>query len=404
MTLILIVSFTACTNYKEISFFKNTIKTEEKIVEKEVVIEQKKENLTIENEIPKQLPKEPIISNINLIAAGDIMFHSPQIRAAYNDEEKTYDFSSVFKYVEKYIQKADIALANFETVTAGKDIKFSGYPRFNTPKESLLGIKEAGFDILTTANNHSLDQGKKGLIKTIEAIEEYGLKNIGTYREPNKDIFIEEIKGIKLGLLSYTYGLNGMDVALSPEELSYMVNLIDEDKIKSDIEKTKELGADLIVVFIHWGNEYHREPSEYQIELGDKMMEWGADIILGSHPHVIQKSETINKNGKDKFIVYSMGNFLSNQRAETLQNPYTEDGILINLNIEKNFESNETIIKDIEYIPTWVHRYRENGKLVYEILPVKNAIEDKIETIGIDGIKTRLKKSYEDTMEKMMGK
>lgn len=377
-----------CTDYKENISLDNTSKFEFKEIEKDLIIE-------------KPILKEPIIPNINLLAVGDIMFHSPQYRAAYKPEEKTYDFSSVFKYVKKHIGKADIALANFETVVAGRDIEFSGYPRFNTPKEALLAIKGAGFDILSTANNHSLDYGKQGLIRTIEAIEEYEMKNIGTYKEIGENILIEEIKGIKLGFLSYTYGLNGMDSTLTTEELSYMVNTIDEEKIEKEIKSTKELGADLTVIFIHWGNEYHREPSEYQITLGEKMVEWGADIILGSHPHVIQRSEIIEKEGKDKFIIYSMGNFLSNQRYESLQNSYTEDGIIIGLNIEKNFETNETIIKKIEYIPTWVYRYREDGKVFYEILPVKEAIEKKIEVIGIDKIKKRLNKSYEDTMEKM---
>lgn len=392
MVLIISLGFLGCINYKE-----NLSSQSINEIEKETRLEKEGEIINKEED----MPEEPIFSNINLIAAGDIMFHLPQIRAAYDEEKKTYDFSSTFKYVEEYIGKADIALANFETVTAGKENKFTGFPRFNTPKETLLAIKEAGFNILSTANNHSLDQGKKGIIGTIEAIEEYGLKNIGTYKEPGQNILIEEVKGIKLGFLSYTYGLNGLDSLLTAEELSYMVNIIDEEKIKEDIEKTKELGVDLTVVFIHWGHEYHREPSECQVALGEKMIEWGADIILGSHPHVIQKSQIINKDGKDKFIIYSMGNFLSNQRYETLKNSYTEDGVMINLNIEKDLGSGDTIIKNIEYIPTWVNRYRQDGKFFYEILPVKDAINKEIEIIGMDNLKERLKKSYENTMEKM---
>ena len=392
LTLLLLVSFTGCTIYKENLSLDSINDFEE--------IEVKEEEIIVEPEEPEE-PEEPIILNMDLLAAGDIMFHSPQYQAAYNAEDKTYDFTPVFKHVEKYIQEADIALANFETVTAGEEIQFSGYPRFNTPKESLFAIKEAGFDILSTANNHTLDQGKKGLIGTIEMIEEYGLKNIGTYREADEDILVEDINGIVLGFLSYTYGLNGMDGMLTTEELSYMVNLIDEEKIKKDIEKTKELGVDLTVVTIHWGNEYHEEPSEYQIILGGKMIDWGADIILGSHPHVIQKSEIVDKDGKDKFIIYSMGNYLSNQRYERLNNYHTEDGIMIKLNIEKNFESEETIIKEVEYIPTWVNKYSNDGKMFYEILPVKDALENEIEVIGIENLKVRLEKSYEDTMGKM---
>lgn len=389
MALFISISLIGCVLSKGNLSLQNSNKAEESELKEEYI------NNT------EDIPEEPEFSSINLLAAGDIMFHSPQIRAAYDNVNETYDFSPVFKYVKKHIKEADIALANFETVTAGEQIKYSGFPRFNTPKESLLAIEEAGFDILATANNHSLDQGKKGLINTIESIEEYGMKNIGTYREPNEDISIEDINGIKLGFLSYTYGLNGMDSTLTAEELSYMVNKIDEEKIKEDLNRVEELGVDLIVVFIHWGHEYHREPSSYQIELGQKMVEWGADIILGSHPHVIQKSQIINEDGKDKFIIYSMGNFLSNQRYETLQNSYTEDGVMVKLNIEKNLQTEETLIKNIEYIPTWVHRYRENDKLFYEILPVKDVIEKEQEIITTKELEKRLKKSYDDTMEKM---
>lgn len=353
-------------------------------------------------EIPER-PEEPKFSSIKLLAVGDIMFHSPQYRAAFNKETNSYDFNPTFRYIKKYVEEANIALGNFETVTRGDGVSFSGFPRFNTPKESLLALKETGFDILSTANNHCIDQGKKGLINTIDNINEYKMKNIGTYKEPGDNILIEDVEGVKIGFLSYTYGLNGLDSLLKAEELAYMVNRIDEEKIKGDIEKLKSLDVDLITVFIHWGNEYQREPSAYQLELGSKMVEWGANIILGSHPHVIQKSQIINKDGKDNFIIYSMGNFLSNQRKETMNNPYTEDGVMINLEIEKNLNSSETIIKSVQYIPTWVHRYRDsNGKLSYEIIPINDYINGELDIVIANSLKERIMKSYNDTMGKMI--
>lgn len=379
------------TIYKEIISSKDNTKTKDSIEELSVAEIQDTESII----------EEPKISTIKLLATGDIMFHSPQFKAAYDNENSRYDFTSMFKHIKKYVEEADLALANFETVTAGEKIGFHGFPRFNTPKESLLAIKETGFDILSTANNHSLDHGKKGLIGTIDAIEEYGLKNIGTYKEPSSRIFIEEVEGIKIAFLSYTYGMNGMDFTLTTEELSYMINIVDEDKIKEDIEKSKKLDVDMTVVFIHWGNEYQKEPSNYQMELGRKMVDWGANIILGSHPHVIQRSEIINKDGKDNFIIYSMGNFLSNQRNETMNNKYTEDGIIVQLEIEKDFAKEETIIKNIYYIPTWVHRYRENNRLFYEILPIEDVLEGSVETIQLDKIKLRLEESYKSTISKV---
>lgn len=349
----------------------------------------------------EEIIEEEKISNVRLLAVGDIMFHSPQFNAALNKVTKEYDFTPTFKYVKKYIEAADIALGNFETVTAGGEVGYSGYPRFNTPEEALFALKEAGFDILSTANNHSLDQGKNGLIKTIDNIHKYGMKNIGTYKEENT-ILVEEVNQIKIGFLSYTYGLNGMDYTLTEDELSFMVNLIDENKIRSQIEEARAMEVDLIVVFIHWGNEYQREPSNYQLELGEKIIEWGADIILGSHPHVVQKSQIINKDGRDKFIIYSMGNFLSNQRKETMGNSYTEDGIMVQLEIEKDLVENIAIIKNIHFVPTWVHRYRENGSLVYEILPIEDYLKGDLQLADDHILRERLEKSFNDTMGKMV--
>lgn len=313
-----------------------------------------------------------------ILAAGDVMFHSPQIRGAYDETTGTYDFKENFKYIKKYVDSADLALANFETTTAGEERGFQGYPNFNSPEESIEALKDSGFDILSTANNHTLDQGKDGLLKTIDTIKKYDLKNVGTYKEPEQHILIEKVNDIDIGILSYTYGCNGMEHTLTDEELKYMVNIIDEDKIKNDIYKIKEKGADLVIMFIHWGNEYEMEPNEEQIELGKKMTEWGVDIVFGSHPHVIQKSEIIQSNGEDKFIIYSLGNFLSNQRRESINNKYTEDGVMVNIEVEKDFSNNKTIIKNVEYIPTWVNKYIESGKPKYEILPVEDFIDTEV--------------------------
>ena len=367
---------------------------------------EKNETSLRESEKPKEsiieeIP-EPKITSASILSTGDIMFHMPQNKAAFNSDTKSYDYSDNFKYVKKYIQSADLAVANFETVVLEAK-ECAGFPNFNSPIETLYAIKDAGFDILTTANNHCLDQGKSGLINTIDAIESAGMKNIGTYKAPNIPIMIEEINEIKMGLLSYSYGFNGMSFTLTQEEREYMISEINEDKIKEDIKKTKDLGADIIIVFIHWGNEYHNEPSEEQIQLGRKMVEWGANIIFGSHPHVVQKSEIIDYNNQDNFIIYSMGNFLSNQRREILNNKFTEDGIMVKVEVEKDFTEKKTQIKNIQYIPTWVRKYKAGGKLNYEILPVEEFLKDEVllNSLGEDE-KIRVKESFQDTMENMI--
>ncbi len=367
-------------------------------IPREDSLEENNREITYEDEDgqakEEEKQEEDKISTATILAAGDVMFHTPQIRGAYNSQSGTYDFNDNFSLVKKYIESVDLALVNFETVTAGSDRGFHGYPNFNSPVESLEALANAGFDILSTANNHSLDQGKVGVISTIEALKSYGLKNIGTYNEPSDKILIEKVNDINVGLLSYTYGCNGMEYTLTEEELNNMINIIDEDRIKSDIEKSVEKGADLVVVFIHWGNEYQREPSEEQMELGRKMVEWGANIVFGSHPHVIQKSEIIEHNGKDNFIIYSLGNFISNQRRETINNKYTEDGIMVAIEVEKNFTKNETIIKNITYTPTWVHKYSVDGVAKYEIIPIDESNLDEID----NSIHTKVKESYESTM------
>lgn len=346
--------------------------------------------------VQEEIIEEPSVLNIKLLAVGDLMFHMPQINAAKTNSGE-YDFSSSFKHVKKYIEGVNIATGNFETVTAGNDLGFSGFPRFNSPKQTLLALKDSGFDIISTANNHSLDQGQKGIINTIDAIEFYGLKNIGTYKDQNRQLLIEDVNGIKVGFISYTERLNGLEGLLSAEH-GFMVNRMDERLIEEDIKNLKEQEVDLIVVYSHWGDEYHKEPSQHQIDLGRKMIAWGANIILGSHPHVVQRAEIIEFEGKDNLIVYSMGNFLSNQRYETMGNSSTEDGVMVEIELEKDISTVMTTIKEIRCIPTWVYRYKDSIGLHYEILPIEDVLLDNSELQLSDSILERIRKSYDTTM------
>ncbi len=333
-------------------------------------------------------------------SVGDIMYHGTQITNAYDSARGAYDFDENFKHVKKFFNAVDFAIGNFETVTAGGTPQ--GYPVFNAPDEVLDSIKNAGFDVLTTANNHSLDKGRTGVLRTLEQIEERGLVSTGTFSEPEEEITVLESDGIRVGLVAYTYGLNGMDSLLTPSELSYMINRIDEDKIKKDINKAKDQGCDMIFVSLHWGNEYQMSPTSQQEQLAMKIFEWGGDVILGSHPHVIQKSEIINVNGEDKYIIYSQGNFISNQRRETLPSisarNYTEDGVIVQIKIEKDMVTGKTVLKTVSYTPTWVHRYESQGRLRYEVLPVKDALN----TMDLTGqTADKLRQSYENTAGKM---
>lgn len=365
------------------------------------------ENIQNTNEPNESNEPEPIEDvTITLSATGDIMFHPSQIDGAYDKLSNSYDFRKSFKYVKNIFEDADIAIANFEGTTAGDEVyAYQGYPLFNAPDEVLDAIKEAGIDILSTANNHSLDTRKAGIIRTVEEINNRGMDNIGTYvSKPESRVLIKDVKGIKLGFISYTEMVNGLESVISPEDLDKMVNIIDEEKLIEDINYAKEQNVDVIVAYFHWGNEYARIQNERQEALADMLFKEGVDIILGSHPHVVQPSKTIDYEGEKKFIIYSMGNFISNQRIETLTpygvtNPqYTEDGVIINIEIEKKGETGEVSIKNIEYIPLWVYKGTgENGNTEHVVYPIMDYIENE----DLNYYKDRMNRSYNDTMSQM---
>lgn len=366
--------------------------------------------ITNENVVPaiKEQPSSeseeppPVIipenTTIRIIAAGDLMFHIPQIKSAER-ENGTYDFSSPFMYIKEYIQQADIAIANLETVIARDGEALRGFPRFNSPDEILDAIKDTGFDILVTANNHTLDRGRSGIENTIDQIESRGLDYIGTSKAERRDFLIVEKEDIKIAFLAYTFGLNGLDSLLTQGELDSMVNLIDQDRIALSIKKAEADGAEITIVYLHWGNEYQRVASQDQHDLARVLVENGADLVLGSHPHVVQGFETVEANGNRALVVYSMGNLISNQRYETMGVSYTEDGLIISAEIEKNGSTGEVTVKEIIPIATWVDRYESEGRYEYRIIPSADYLEGKLPLKLPDIKDERVEKSYRDTME-----
>lgn len=359
------------------------------------------------NEVKEPQP-EPDVT-VRIRATGDIMFHPSQLDGAYDYKTNTYNFEHSFKAIKNIIQEADIAIANFEGTTAGNEVyAYQGYPLFNAPDEALDAIKNAGFDILSTANNHSLDTRKAGIIRTIEQIKARGMEPIGTFTsKPETRVLIKDVKGIRFAFMAYTEMVNGLETVLTPEDLDVMVNIIDEEKMKEDIIYAKDNNADVIIAYLHWGDEYSRIQAQRQEILADMLFRSGVDIILGSHPHVIQPTQTLDYDGKTKFIAYSMGNFLSNQRVETLVpygmseqvSKYTEDGIIIDIEIEKKGSTKEISIKNINYIPLWVYKgVKENGTAEHIVYPIM----DYIESAELDeDSKARMSRSYADTMAQM---
>ncbi|MGM0396269.1 MAG: CapA family protein [Bacillota bacterium] len=339
-------------------------------------------------------------SSITILAAGDLMFHIPQINAA-RTPEGSFDFTPTFQFLEENLSKADLAIANLETVIAGDHLGFSGFPGFNSPEAVLDGIAESGFNVLVTSNNHSLDMGKKGIENTITAIKKREMEYIGTSATERRPYLILERQGIKLGLLSYTYGLNELDTSLSDDEISRMVNMIDKEKMAEDIAKIKSENIDFIVAYLHWGNQYHSNPTDEQRGLARFLAEKGVQLILGTHPHVVQEIETIEIENHTTHVVYSMGNLISNQRYDTIGVSDTEDGVLIQVFIEKDENTGITEISEITPIPTWILRRWNGNSYSYRILPVEKAIEGSLDIELEKHVHQRLCKSLSDTMNNL---
>jgi poly-gamma-glutamate synthesis protein (capsule biosynthesis protein) len=308
--------------------------------------------------------------NLTLMAVGDLMMHDEQMAAGKTTSG--YDFSSFFKFISPTLNKADLVMGNLESTFAGQARGYHGYPRFNAPDEYLTALKAAHFNILTTANNHSLDFGEQGVLRTMQQLDKFDVIHTGSFASEqarSKPVIIKQNQ-IKIGLLAYTYGTNGIPL---PKGKSYLVNLIDKARMQADIARTKEAGADVVVVSIHFGSEYQRMPNAYQKTNVDFLFQAGADIILGSHPHVLQPYEIrklYNKDGSTRtgVVIYSLGNFVSGQR-----NDYKDFGGILSIVIAKT--NNDVKITNTTFIPTYVNRYFVQGKRVYNILPIGETLQ-----------------------------
>lgn len=305
---------------------------------------------------------------ITIMATGDYLIHNIQYLSAC-DQSGYCNFDTYTQYLTDIVSQSDVAIFNYEGTLAQDIYPLGGYPLFNAPNEVLEPMVNAGFNVAATSNNHSLDSRLEGVVSTLEALENYGIASFGTTKEYTEEILVKEVNGIKIAFLSYSYGFNGLEGQYTQEQLNSHVSFLDEELMEKEIKMAEEL-ADLTVVYPHWGDEYHRYPNDSQVNLAHKMVDWGADLVLGSHPHVLQPTEMVIKDGQKKFIIYSMGNFVSNQRLETLNNHYTEQGIILEFKISKS-KDQSAVIDNVILHPTWVHRVMEGSKATYWVLPTE---------------------------------
>lgn len=329
---------------------------------------------------------------ITLTAIGDIMCHNTQYKDAYKNG--TYDFSYVFENIKPYIENSDIAIGNLET-TFNENKQLSSYPTFNSPKQLVKNLKDIGLDVLTTANNHSLDTGYGGIEGTIKLLDENEIAHTGTFisEEEQNKILYKDVNGINIAILAYTYGTNGISI---PNGKEYCINLIDKELIKQQLDEAKKEDPDIICVSMHWGVEYNTKQNSEQEELANFLFENGVDIILGSHPHVLQPMEkrTITQedgSSREGFLIYSLGNFISGQVKDN-----TKDTIILTLKLTKNGETGKISIDDVSYVP--VYNYSVGSKK-FKLLDIKkeienydNGIEGKVSSDTYKKIKTELEK------------
>ena len=347
-----------------------------------------------------ELPTEEapqLVSTATVLSTGDILMHGKVINSGKQDDG-SYNFDSIFQYVKSYSQAADFSVANLETTLCGTDngYAYAGNPKFNCPDAIVDSLKGAGFDMLLTANNHADDTSLVGYKRTLNVVREKGLDTLGTYLSADEQKWtIEEVNGIKIGMVCYTYSdgfsRNGYPL-LNYNEVGEngILNYFTYDKLsefytqlQGYLDEMKAAGAEATVVYLHWGEEYKWKtgegPNANQTAMAQKLCDMGVDVIVGGHPHVVQPVDLL-QSGTDAehktIVLYSMGNAVSNQRKEEMQQSeptgHTEDGVLFCVTFAK-YSDGSVCVDSAELIPTWVNMHANSGSTEYNILPLEKA-------------------------------
>lgn len=363
---------------------------------------------------------EPVVSTATVIATGDLLMHLPVI-SGYQTADGSYQFDPMFQYVDDYSEAADFAVANLETTLAGSRYPYSGYPMFNCPDEIVDGAKNAGFDLLLTANNHSYDTFMDGYTRTQEVIRSKGLENLGTMTSADDPKYvIKDLNGIQIGILCYTYEtssgtgsyptLNGIPMTGGSYDVINCFAPTNPEPFYQELEgyltEMEEAGAEATILFIHWGIEYQTYANAQQKAMAQRICDLGIDVIIGGHPHVVQPMEllTSTTDPEHKTVcLYSMGNAVSNQRLGNISyvhTAHTEDGVLFSVTFEE-YADGSVYLAETELIPTWVNRYTQaNYQFAYDILPLDYDLVDEWSTLYNIGENTlaAAKNSYDRTM------
>ena len=343
-------------------------------------------------EPPTEAPTAPtIVSTATISATGDVLMHMPVVDTGKTSDG--YDFTKIFQYLDDYSAAADYAVANLETTLAGTDngYAYSGYPCFNCPDEIVTGLKAAGFDMLLTANNHCYDTRTTGLIRTVKTVQSMGLDTLGTH--PAADApkhIVNDINGIQVGMICYSYATGddypdraSMNGILTAEEAKGLINYFDYDRldlfyneVADHISTMKAAGAEAVVIYIHWGEEYQLQANSNQTAIAQKLCDLGIDVIVGGHPHVVQPVDLLTSTvdpDRKTVCLYSLGNAVSNQRREimNLNTGHTEDGMLFSFTFAE-YSDGSVRLDSVDILPTWVYK----GSNSYRIIPLDKDVSD----------------------------
>ncbi|MBE6782794.1 MAG: CapA family protein [Ruminococcaceae bacterium] len=363
----------------------------------------------------KKYDKDEVVTTASLSSIGDLLIHAPVFNSVITSDG-SYDFSPIFRYIGPYLNEYDYNIANLEVSLGGTEngLQYSGYPLFNCPDSIVDGAAGMGIDMLLLANNHTYDCGYNGFVRKINVIEDKGLSYSGVAKDNSQKLYnIVDINGIKIGIINYTYetpssgeGSKAINGILVDSQAAPLINSFNYENLdafytdlKAKIAMMKDDGAEAIVVYPHWGTEYVLDGNDYQREMGQKMCDLGVDVIIGGHPHVVEPVTTFTSeiSGKSTVCLYSMGNFISNQRRHlmNLSTGNTEDGLIFIVNFEK-YGDGSIIVKSVEAIPTWVDL--SDGE--YTVIPLDKNISDWGSQFGLSEYSVAAaNESYDRTMD-----
>ena len=334
-----------------------------------------------------------ITGRATVLAAGDLMTHMPIVRSGKSGSG--YDFSYIFQYIQPYVEAADYAAVNLETTLSGTDGKeYTGYPNFNAPDEIAAGAAKGGFDMLLMANNHCYDYGTQGLLRTLETVKSYNLDVLGvTAAAENPKYQVVDLNGIKVGMINYTYAeinddrnrpvINGIP---TDKKAAGLINAFDYDntdmfyaEMENHISGMKAAGAEAIILYIHWGNEFSVATTNSQRAMAQKLCDLGVDVIAGSHPHVVEPIQllTSTDGSRQTVCLYSTGNFVSNQRSDNiaLTTGHSEDSVMMLVTFVE-YSNGEVHVETVELLPTWMLIRGTGDERKYYVLPLDETVSD----------------------------